>query len=164
MDRDSIDVLVDEWKIERPDLNPSSMGVVGRILVLASHLGRSASDVLGKQGLSFWAFDVLSTLKRKGRPYRLSPSQLSRAVILSPAAMVNRIDRLESAGMVRRLPNPADRRALIVELTPKGQEAVDFAIVLRFTEADRAVSALSKPERRTLAELLRKLLVQYERA
>ena len=114
MEKDSIDELIEDWGRERPDLDFNAMHVVGRILVLALIMGRSASDVLGKQDLSLWAFDVLATLRRKGEPFRLSPSEISREVMLSPAAMVNRLDRLEQVGYVRRIPNPRDRRGVIV--------------------------------------------------
>ena len=155
-------MLIDDWKIERPDLDPSAMGVVGRILVLALFMGRSVSDVLGKQGLSLWAFDVLATLRRKGTPFRLSPSAISRSVMLSPAAMVNRLDRLEETGLIKRRRNPKDRRGLLIELTQQGKKIVDAVIVHRFAEAERAIDGLSKSERKTLTELLHKLLCQYE--
>jgi DNA-binding MarR family transcriptional regulator len=162
MIKDSIDILIDDWKTERPDLDPSAMGVVGRILVLALYMGRSVSDVLGKQGISLWAFDVLATLRRKGKPFRLSPSAISRSVMLSPAAMVNRLDRLEEAGLVKRRRNLKDRRGLLIELTQQGKETVDAVIGYRFAEADRAIAGLSKSDRKTIAELLHKLLQQYE--
>lgn len=163
MELDAIDELMDHWREQRPDLDPSAMGVVGRILRLAGHLERSVENALKPFGLSLWQFDVLATLRRTGPPYRLSPTQLMQAVMLSSGAMTNRIDRLETAGLVKREPDPHDRRGVLITLTPKGLHLVDKVIVARFDEARASIAALSKTERKTLECGLRKLLNSAEK-
>ncbi len=110
--------------------------------------------------LSLWAFDVLATLRRQGPPYRLTPTELSRATLLTPGAMTNRVDRLEAAGLVRREAEPNDRRGVRVVLTKTGLKLVDRAIEVRFEEAESAVSALSSKDGKTLERLLRQVLAE----
>lgn len=109
-------------------------------------------------GLQLWGFDVLATLRRHGEPFRLTPTALSRATMLTTGAMTNRLDRLESAGFVAREPDPNDRRGVLVALTPEGRELVDRALEARFAVAEEAVAGLSAAERAALEPILASLL------
>lgn len=162
MSRDLIDDLVTQWRSQRPELDPSPMGIVGRVLRLAGHLERTVEEALKPFDLSLWQFDVLATLRRSGPPYRLSPTQLMRAVMLSSGAMTNRIDRLKAAGLVRREPDPHDRRGVLITLTQKGERLIDKVIVARFDEARDRIAALPPSDRRALESGLRKLLEGLE--
>lgn len=159
---DAIQHIVQQWTRERPDLDPSGFEVVGRILVLAEHLKRRLGDALAPLGLGLWGFDVLATLRRQGEPFRLTPTELSQATMLTTGAMTNRLDRLEAAGLVRREPNPDDRRGVHVALTEQGRELVDCAIAIRFAEAKGAVEGLDDRERGETAALLARLLAHLE--
>lgn len=162
MDLDPIARLMEQWKVERPDLDASPMGVAGRILRLAGLLERRVEEALAPCDLSLWQFDVLVTLRRTGAPYRLSPTQLMREVMLSSGAMTNRIDRLEGRGLVQRLPDPSDRRSVQIELTAEGKRLADEAVEARFEEA-REVAELLKPrERESLEQGLSRLLLALE--
>ncbi len=162
MDLDPIARLMEQWKVERPDLDASPMGVAGRILRLAGLLERRVEEALTPCDLSLWQFDVLVTLRRTGAPYRLSPTQLMREVMLSSGAMTNRIDRLEARGLVQRLPDPSDRRSVQIELTAEGKRLADEAVEARFEEA-REVAELLKPrERESLEQGLSRLLLALE--
>lgn len=163
MDQDVIDEVLRQWRRERPDLDPSPLAVVGRILRLSGHLERRANEVLKPFGLPIWGFDLLGTLRRSGEPYSLTPTELMKSAMLSSGAMTNRIDRLEAMGLVERKPDPDDRRSLKVVLTPKGLELIDQAAAVRFEEAREALSNLSAEHQRRLADLLRKLLHSVER-
>lgn len=159
---DAIQRIVEQWSRERPDLDPSGFEVVGRILVLAEHLKRRVGEALAPLELSLWGFDVLATLRRQGEPFRLTPTELSQATMLTSGAMTNRLDRLEAAGLVQRDRNPEDRRGVHVVLTGPGRELVDRAIAVRFDEASDAVSGLDDHEREAAASLLAKLLSSLE--
>jgi len=163
METDPIDRLIGQWKRERPELDASPMAVVGRILRLAGVLERSVEETLRPFGLSLWQFDVLATLRRTGTPYRLSPTQLMKEVMLSSGAMMNRIDRLEAMGLVQRQPEPNDRRSVQIVLTAKGKRLIDRAIAVRFEEAASTVGALGGRERQSLERSLQKLLQVVER-
>jgi DNA-binding MarR family transcriptional regulator len=153
---DPIDHILSQWATERPELDASGFAVVGRILVLAKTLERRVDKALEPFQLALWGFDVLATLRRQGKPYRLTPTELSRATMLTTGAMTNRLDRLEDAGWIRREPDPADRRGLLVALTTEGRRLVDAALEARFDEANEAVSGLTSRERAELARLLGK--------
>jgi DNA-binding MarR family transcriptional regulator len=158
MQRDPVDVFMDQWRRERPDLDPSPLGVVSRLLMLYPHLEHSADRALTQSGLSLRQFDVLAALRRSGAPFSLSPGKLTQLVTLSAGAMTNRIDRLERMKLVKREDDPEDRRGLRVRLTAKGRHLVDDAIAVRLEDARRNIARLSPAEARALGRLLRKLL------
>lgn len=162
MEPDRIARLIDQWKVERPDLDASPMGVAGRVLRLAVFLERRVAETLARFDLTLWQFDVLATLRRTGAPYRLSPTQLMREVMLSSGAMTNRIDRLEARGLVRRLPDPSDRRSVQIELTAEGKRLVDEAVAARFEEAREVAELLGKRDRESLEQGLSRLLLALE--
>jgi DNA-binding MarR family transcriptional regulator len=158
MEPDRVDLFIEQWNRERPDLNPAALGVVSRVLMLAKGLEQSADRALARFGLSLWQLDVLTALRRSGKPFQLSPTQLMELVTLSSGAMTNRIDRLEQLGLVVRERDPNDRRGVLICLTPEGRKLVDNAIVVRLADARRNLTPFTKAEQRTLAALLRKLL------
>lgn len=162
MERDRVDLFIEQWNRERPDLDPSPLGVVSRVLMLAKLLEHSADQVLAKFGLSLWQFDVLTALRRSGKPFKLSPTRLMELVTLSSGAMTNRIDRLEELGFVVRERDRDDRRGVSIALTPQGRALVDEAIPLRLEDAGQNLIMLTKTEQKTLAALLRRLLVVME--
>lgn len=160
--RDNIDQLIDQWAEERPDLDARPMGIVGRILRLSMLLEARAESALAPFGLSVWQFDVLATLRRFGTPHRMSPKQLMGEVMLSSGAMTNRIDRLEGEGWVRRLPDPNDRRGVLVELTTEGLALIERAIAARLDEAHDVVARLDSNDADVAEKALRRLLAELE--
>ena len=145
--------------MERPDLDRSAMGVLARILRAARIVDLEMGRVFSEDGLNRGEFDVLASLRRAGKPYRLNPTDLSATLLLSTGAMTNRLDRLESAGLVRRLPDPEDRRAVLVELTVEGRALIDRVLTAHVRNEERILESLTDADRRQLTRLLRKLLV-----
>ena len=162
MQHDHLDKVLQQWQQTRPDLDPQPMAVVGRVLRLAGLLEQRANAALQPFGLAVWGFDVLGTLRRQGKPYSLTPTELMKATVLSSGAMTNRIDRLEKLGLVQRTPHDRDRRSLQVNLTAKGLRVVDQAAVARFEEAQEALQGMPTAEQTSLARWLRKILIQLE--
>src|SRR5437879_8202201 len=113
--------------MERPDLDVEPLHVLGRGWRLARHLDRARRAVFAAHAMESWEFDVLTALRRAGPPYELSPGRLLRATLVTSGTMTNRIDRLESAGLVRRSPDPQDKRGVLVRLTDAGRTRVDAA-------------------------------------
>ena len=161
MMKDPFDTVREQWQQERPDLDASGAEVVWRISFLHKHLKKLAGQKLGRYDLPVWSFDVLAALRRAGPPFQATPTALCEATLLTSGAMTNRLDRLEESGMVERTPDPDDRRGIIIQLTPTGKDLVDEAAKVRFEQANDAVSALTSSERRQLAALLRKLVVDH---
>jgi DNA-binding MarR family transcriptional regulator len=138
------------------------MQVLSRISRLARHLDRERRAAFAAHGLESWEFDVLAALRRQGVPYELSPGALLRATLVTSGTMTNRIDRLERAGLVRRRPDPQDKRGVLVTLTPAGRSRVDAALS-DLLEAEQALLAgLTEGSRDTLAALLRVLLAPFD--
>src|SRR5262245_3416172 len=155
---DVIDQMNEQWRRVRPDLDPSALELVGRVIVLAQHLERSVGAALSEHGLSLGQFDILATLRRAEPGPGLTPTHLMRSVMLSSGGMTSRLDRLEEAGWVRRGADPDDRRGVVVSLTAKGRAVIDAATAARFAEAERSQPPLNGSERKALADLLRRWL------
>ena len=163
MHKDIIDEFKDDWRRQRPDLDSEPMGIVLRINALAKLLGDQASGRLEEFDLQWWQYDVLSALRRKGKPFTMAATELADAGMLTSGAMTNRIDRLEQEGLVRRLPDPADGRRVLVQLTDKGLALIDFAAAARFEVATAALDSLDLEQRRQLGDLLRHVLLAQQR-
>lgn len=162
MEQDTVDRLLQQWRAERPDLDVSDLGIVTRIEMLAKLMRRSTGRSLAKLGLKTWEYDVLSVLRRQGEPYELPATELARASLLTSGAMTARIDQIEGKRLVRRKPDPEDRRSVRVRLTAKGLALIDRAIQARLTAAESAVECLNDKERSATAGSLRKLLNSLE--
>jgi DNA-binding MarR family transcriptional regulator len=158
---DAIDRVIADWTRVRPDLDPSPLALVGRVLVLARHLERSAEEALKKHGLTFGQFDILATLRRQEPDGGLNPTQLCANVALTSGGMTSRLDRLEEAGWIARKADPNDRRGVVVVLTSKGRKLIDAATATRFEAANVSLPKLSSIERAKLAGSLRTWLADY---
>ena len=158
-ERDGVDLILEQWRRERPDLDPSPIGVIGRISRLARELEQRLEPVYREHGLDGGWYDVLATLRRAGPPYRLRPTDFASALMLTSSGTTKRLDRLEQAGLVAREPDPADRRGILIVLTPAGRELIDATTEAHLANERRLLGALSDGEQRRLADLLRKLLV-----
>jgi DNA-binding MarR family transcriptional regulator len=161
--KDEVDAIVEQWAAVRPDLDTAAMEVFGRIYRLSRAMGDRTEKVYAPLGLSRGEFDVLATLRRSGEPYTLSPRQLSATLMLTTGGMTGRLDKLERAELLRRSPDPHDRRGLQVTLTEKGLELVDRAVGAGLAAQTEALSALNAEQAGQLADLLRELLSSTER-
>jgi DNA-binding MarR family transcriptional regulator len=161
---DEVDVLVAGWRTQRPDLDVTPMQVLSRVSRLARHLDIARRGAFASHGLEPWEFDVLSALRRAGPPFQLTPGALLRATLVTSGTMTNRIDRLAAAGLVRREPDPRDRRGVLVTLSERGREAVDAALTDLLDREQALLAGLAVEQRDTLAALLRALLAPFDAA
>lgn len=162
MRKDAVDKIEEQWRCEREELNCAATRVVGRIMRIAQHLEREVECAFSHHNLMTCNFDVLTALRRSGKPYQLKPTELYCSLMLTSGAITNRLDKLEKDGLIVRKPNPEDRRGILVTLTQKGLELVDKVIVEHLDNEERLLAALTNEEREQLTGLLRKLLVSLE--
>jgi DNA-binding MarR family transcriptional regulator len=163
-ERDHIDRFLDTIRERLPMLDPEVEGIVDRIGGLQRRFKRAKDETLDEFDLDWSEYKLLSLLTREGEVYRSSPGKLARIMELSSGAMTNRLDRLEQAGLVRRLPDPDDRRGILVELTPDGKRVYEDAVGVQGRKESLVASALSVPEKKQLNALLRRLMIEFERA
>lgn len=162
MNLDPVDAILAQWQRERPDLDVSPMGIIGRMTRLSKHLERAIQEVFTDFGLHAGEFDVLATLRRSGQPYQLSPTELFNTLMVSSGTMTHRIDRLEKADLVKRIPDPSDRRGTLIQLTSKGFSVIEAAVEAHVANEHRLLGNLEEAERKALTQLLRKLLISLE--
>jgi len=155
---DKLDDWLDIWAREIPNLDRTTEGIVERIGNLHKDLDRSMEETLVKHGLDRRAFHLLGRLRSYGPPYRRSPGHLAGDMRISSGAMTNRLDRMEAAGLIRRLADPNDRRGQLIEPTEKGHAAWDRTVVTQAEREQRVASVLTEKEREQLHRLLRKLM------
>ena len=160
---DHVDRFLEEIADELPPIDLEVEGIVDRICSLHKRFLRLADETIGEFGLSDGEWKVLNHLRKAGPPYRRSAGQLAKRIELSSGAMTNRLDRMEEAGLIRRLPDPDDRRAVQVELTDAGRRAWDDTISVQAAKEALLAEALDADEKRQLNELLRRLMLEFER-
>jgi DNA-binding MarR family transcriptional regulator len=162
MDRDITDHLVDRWSELTPGIDAAGLQVTARLSRLGRHVALMEEEAFRAFGLNRGDVGVLGALRVAGPPYRLSPTRLGRGLMLSSAGVTSRLDRLERRGLLRRLPDPDDRRGVIVELTDEGRALVDEAVASHAEVDRRLLARLGDDEIVQLGSLLRKVLEAAE--
>ena len=161
---DPVDVIVEEWERERPDLDTNAERITGRIVRLASLLQQAYSETFEPFGLNDGDYGMLAPLRRTGWPYELTPTELAKHRMMTSGGMTAAIDRLERKGLVERLPNPADRRGSLVRLTDAGLRTIDAAMAEHVRTEQRLVAGLSDSQRADLENMLRRVLAGLDAA
>ncbi len=152
-DHTLVDTIMTQWKKQHPELNFEPMALIAA-LTQAYHLTSIPIDqMMTKYGLTRGMFDVLAALRRSGKPYELTPKQLSASLLLSGAGLTNRLDRLQSLDLISRLPDPTDRRSLRISLTKRGKEFVDH-ILPELLEIQKTVFGPNRKAGKDLTKLL----------
>lgn len=155
---DRVGTFIEQWRRERPDLDPSPMAVIGRMRRISDDFTSELIRNYRRFGLGEGEFDVLCALRRAGSPFALSQGDLARHTMVTAGATSKRVDRLEAAGLVIRSQREDDTRGRIVELTPEGRALIDEAYPAHLQTERRLLSSLSDEERSQLERLLRKLV------
>jgi DNA-binding MarR family transcriptional regulator len=161
-ERDGVDTIIEQWRAARPDLDPSPIGVIGRVSRLARELEARLEPVYKELGREPGWHDLLATLRRSGPPFALRPSDLTGTLMLTSSGTTKRLDKLEEAGLIVRGPDPNDRRAILITLTPAGKDLIDGVTAAHLANEASLLEGLSAAEQRELAALLRKLLLSLD--
>jgi DNA-binding MarR family transcriptional regulator len=151
-----VDEILAQWARERPDLDASPIGLIGRLHRLADVLDVELRAVFAEEGLGDGDFDVLVTLRRNGAPYELTPSELGASTMVTSSAVTKRIDRLQRAGLVTRTVSDTDARSRRIRLTDDGRALVDRLMGRHVANEQRLVEGLTPAERTQLSGLLRR--------
>lgn len=161
-DDDDTDRLVAEWVTVVPEIEPRVERVVDRVLISARYLERLAASLSAPYDIQLSDYEILARLFWVGPPHRLRPSQLAIGTMAPATTVTSRLDRLERRALIRRVPDPADRRSLAAELTDAGRELF-IQIVEQQARAEREIfGQLPEADLDTLADLLRKVMVLLE--
>jgi DNA-binding MarR family transcriptional regulator len=160
---DAVDLILEQWARERPDLDCSPMGIIGRITQLQREVHLAQRATFARHGLDAPSFDVLAALRRAGPPYQLTPTALMRTALVTSGAITQRLDRLEQRGLITRTRSEADGRAVVVTLTRAGRKALDAALPDHLETERGLLAGLSEVEQVELAQLLRRFLVSLGR-
>lgn len=161
--RDIIDGKLEIWAAELPELDLATEGIVERIQKLAHRFDRAMDETLADFDLKRGEWHLLGDLRRSGPPYRRTPGQLADNLGLSSGAMTHRLDRMERAGLVRRLPDAEDRRSLQIELTDAGWQLWQDSTGTQARKEALIASALTGKEKEQLNRLLRELMLAFDR-
>lgn len=163
-ERDHVDRWLEAaWLQDIPNLDLEVEGIVDRMGGLTRRIRRSLNAVIAEHGLTYQEWDVLGALRQAGPPFRRSAGSLAKRTDLSSGAMTNRLDRLEKAELVRRLPDPDDRRGVLVELTKAGEKKWLETAQVQAAYENLIGAALNKREKEQLNSLLRRLMIEFER-
>jgi DNA-binding MarR family transcriptional regulator len=143
--RDAVDAILAQWQRERPDLDASPMGPIGRLKRCAVLLEQRVDAGFTAFDLSMWEFDMLATLRRAGAPYLLSPTDLFSTLMVTSGTMTHRLKRLETRGLITRKPNAQDARSMLVQLTDQGLALINRAVEAH-VENERQILSVVPPD------------------
>jgi DNA-binding MarR family transcriptional regulator len=162
--KDHVDRCLNQGLVDEvPQIDLAVEGIVSRIMGLNKRLQRMMEETLAEWDISHGEWRLIGALRNAGPPYRRTPGQLVIHLELSSGAMTNRLDRLERAGLVRRLPDPDDRRSLQIELTEAGLRVWQESVGAQAVKEALLASALDEDEKAELNTLLRRLMLAFER-
>ncbi|GAB2649489.1 MarR family winged helix-turn-helix transcriptional regulator [Kribbella swartbergensis] len=155
---DHVDLVLEQWREQRPDLDASPMGLVGRVARLNQLFDAELRRNFARYDLDRASFDVLATLRRSNAEHSLTPAGLMRSSMVTSGAISQRLDRLEARGLVTRTPSETDGRGVRVTLTDEGLRLVDRVLPAHIETENRLLTGLSQAEREQFVDLLRTLL------
>lgn len=157
--RDAVDEIVEQWGRTRPDVDVSPMGVLGRLSRLTRLVEREQQALFSELGLQPGEFDLMATLRRAGPPQGMTAGALAAAAMKTSGAITNRVDRLVAKDFVTRGLDPANRRSVLIALSPAGRGLIDQAVIAHVENERRILAALDGHQQAALEDLLRELLL-----
>ncbi len=159
---DAVDHIMNQWRRERPDLDPSPMGLIGRLARCEMLLRRKLDETFESFGMTSWEFDVLATLRRAGHPYSLAPTALYSSLMVTSGTMTHRLQRLEKVGLVERVKSNEDLRSMLVQLTDAGLNLINQAVEAHIANEQAILDLLPADSRKQLDTHLVTLLSVLE--
>ena len=161
-EQDHIDRWLEEIRDQLPRLDLRVEGIVDRVGGIHRRIKRMLDETLDEHNLSSGEWHALGRLSRSPGGRRTA-GDLAKKAELSSAAMTNRLDRLEEAGLVKRIPDEHDRRAVQIEITDSGRELYERTVDAQAAKEAIIAEALSVEQQDELNALLRRLMLAFER-
>ncbi|MDN3612191.1 MarR family winged helix-turn-helix transcriptional regulator [Vibrio ostreicida] len=158
---DSVDRVIEQWAKEKPELKTDAMAIVGRLMRLAKYLETQMAQLHKRYQLTSGEFDVIATLRRSGKPYRLTPSELIDSMLLTSGAMTNRLDKLESKSLIEREHSKEDRRSVTVGLTADGVALIDVMIEEHAALQSKLLKEMDETHKSSIHAILKEWLAHY---
>jgi DNA-binding MarR family transcriptional regulator len=155
---DWIDEFSQAWAREYPDTDTSTLSPMTRLVRLGVLMDNFHKETLEPFELTPSDYAVLSTLRRVGPPYQLSPSELYTALERSSGGMTKMLKRLEGLGLVERVPDPQDGRSLRVVLTESGLALQEEVFHVFLSRTQELLQTISPSKLREIDSTLRILL------
>lgn len=162
MHRDHVATIIEQWHVERPDLDPTPIGIIGRLSRVSQHVTDEMVVLYRRFGLSEGEFDILATLRRTGEPYALAPSALAGLTMVTKGAVSKRLDALASKGFVTREAADHDGRGRVVRLTDAGRALIDDAVAAHLEQERRMLEVLPARDRAEIERILTTWTLAYE--
>jgi DNA-binding MarR family transcriptional regulator len=156
--------LPGKWRAELGDVDEDTVLIMAWLARLSRSIDEAYQADLRSFGLTYSEYAALHTLRIEGPPYQMSPSRLNQVLSLSSGGITKTIDRLESAGFVKRMPDPSDGRGVLVGLTARGRMMASRIFDAGLRKYSETLDRLSRAERRRLIVSLRTLLDAFEGA
>lgn len=161
--RDSVDDMVEAWQREWPPYDVAPREVLMRVSRIQMLIERRSKAVLAEHDLTFYGYKILSVLRRAGPDFQVTPGELSRGLYVMSGTLTHQLDQLEEAGLVTRKPDPSDRRGVLVQLTARGKDQIEAALIANNAIQQQALAPLTAEERTAAEDILRKVLHHLER-
>ena len=158
-DLDIADIGIAMWGRERPEIDCSGKAITGRILRLSEFFMNAMNRNMIRFGVKYSQYAIIGTLRASGKPYRMSPSDLRSTLMITSGGLSNLLRKVEAQGFVRRVDDPTDGRGVIVELTQKGFELSEKAMIAQAELERTLVAALDPDEQEHMASMLRRLVL-----
>lgn len=152
---DELDRIQQAWADEMPELNTTSMALIGRLQIVHKRLALTMSNNFRQYGLTDAGFDVLATLRRSGPPYQLTPNQLLAQTLITSGSLTSRLQSLEKQGFISRSCASTDKRSINVSLTASGKTVIEQALVTHVATQQQLLSGLTQAEQQQLVALLK---------
>lgn len=156
-ENDRVAYLVEQWRTQRPDLDPSPMAIIGRMRRISDDFTTALIENYRRFGIGEGEFDVLCALRRAGEPFALPQGEIAEHTMVTAGATSKRVDRLVDAELAARTPDAEDGRGRVVSLTPRGRELIDEIYPVHLAKEETLLAPLDADERAQLEQLLRKL-------
>lgn len=152
-DNDHISNAIKQWQREKPDLESHEMLLIGRLINCTILITNELEKLYNSHNINRGEFDVLATLRRSGKPYELTPTEIFSTLMITSGTMTNRLQQLKKKGLISRTENLEDARSLKVVLSAQGLKLID-ELIYQHVDLEKKLYQLIPQETQKSLEIL----------